>query len=235
MDREELENQKAESIAMKTAKETAKKQAKKQTRKMIMHVVKAVVIPMLLKLVWVFAIIMGICMLFSAFNLVVNSEEEEEEEEYDSVVEAIDITAEEWMATEEQISSYITNYNTAHEDLRTVMLTKTSDIIKWQTDYGYSAMFFVTVAFEEYTPTTEDIVEGEEVTEGEIATDEAEQYFSDFLSNMSGQASTWKDSDGNKLTTIKEIAEVYVGDETYEEWANNIQNKMKENSESDTN
>lgn len=228
MDREELENQKTENTAMKVAKEEAKKRAKKQTQKMIMHVVKAVVIPILLKLVWVFVIVLGICVIFSAFNLVVNSEDEEEEE-YFPVVEEIDITAEEWMATEEEITTFITNYSTEYEDLRKVMLDKKSDIYTWQNTYGYSAKFFVAVAFEEYPEEEENSAEGnapEQAVPEENTTAEEEEYFTEFLSKMNQQASTWKDSNGNKLTTINEIAEIYVGDETYEEWANNIQNNM---------
>ena len=49
--------------------------------------------------------------------------------------------------------------------------------------------------------------------------------FDNFLDEMKEKAEKWKDEG---YTTLEQIAEDYVGDDTAKEWANNIENKMQE-------
>jgi len=110
----------------------------------------------------------------------------------------------------EQIQDFINNYVISNQEsvdsaLKTKMLEKVNEIYKWQEDYGYSALLLITIAIED----------------GVTA-----ENFETFLNTMNQKAATWKN---NGYKTTKEIAKDYVGDDTAQEWANNIESQMQLN------
>lgn len=127
-------------------------------------------------------------------------------EEYNSTISngegGIDLTNSEWSLTKAEIQKFIENYNSSNSTLKNNMSNNIDKIIKWQNDYGYSSAFLITIAFEDNR------------------TD-----FDTFLDEINQKAEEWKKKE---YKTTKEIAKDYVGDDTSNEWANNIENKMQE-------
>lgn len=209
MTKEERQDAKHEQEALKSAKEIAKKKSKNKVQKIVWHAVKVAVIPMLILLLKIMAIIIAISLVVSLFTAVIDGEDgtTSTDEEYNSSVSVsgIDITSESWQVSNEEIQNYINNYESDNTALKQEMISKSQDILAWQNTYGYSALFLITVAFEE-----------------NISADN----FDDYLNEMEKRAIEWNEK-GYKTT--HEIAEDYVGDDTANEWANNIENKMQQN------
>lgn len=210
MTREELQDERQEQEALKSAKEIAKKKSKDKVQKIILQAVKTAVIPMLLALVKVLAVVILVCAVASLFSSILNGGGEDTtstDEEYSSAVtEQVDIKN--TQLSNDEITMFILDYNNTNSSLKTTMIDNLEYIIQWQNNYGYSAQLFITIAFEE------------------------NESFATFLPKMHSYGSIWKT---NGYTTIQEIAESYVGDETATLWANNIELKMQENIGSDTN
>ena len=178
-------------------------------RKVIMNAIKAAVIPMVILLAKILAVVILVTVLISAFvNLLDGNSSGDSisnNEEYNSTISnggGIDLTNTEWNFTKDEIQKFIENYNSSNSALKNDMINNIDKIIKWQNDYGYSSAFLITIAFEENR-----------------------NDFETFLDEMQQKAETWKN---NEYKTTKEIAKDYVGDDTANEWANNIENKMQE-------
>lgn len=178
-------------------------------RKVIINAIKAAVIPMVILLAKILAVVILVTVLISAFvNLLDGNSSGDSisnNEEYNSTISnggGIDLTNTEWNFTKDEIQKFIENYNSSNSVLKNDMINNIDKIIKWQNDYGYSSAFLVTIAFEENR-----------------------NDFEAFLDEMKQKAETWKN---NEYKTTKEIAKDYVGDDTSDEWANNIENKMQE-------
>ena len=174
-------------------------------RKVIMNAIKAAVIPMVILL----AVVILVTVLISAFvNLLDGNSSGDSisnNEEYNSTISnggGIDLTNTEWNFTKDEIQKFIENYNSSNSALKNDMINNIDKIIKWQNDYGYSSAFLITIAFEENR-----------------------NDFETFLDEVNEKAGEWKK---NQYKTTKEIAKDYVGDDTANEWANNIENKMQE-------
>lgn len=199
-----------------------KKLKKKENpiRKIIMRAVKAAVIPMLLMLAKILAVTLLIAAIVSLFTITIgegdgNSETTSTDEEYSSSSSTgsieLDTTANYYnVENTEQIQDFINNYVISNQEsvdsaLKAKMLEKVNEIYKWQEDYGYSALLLITIAIED----------------GETA-----ENFETFLNTMNQKAATWKN---NGYKTTKEIAKDYVGDDTAQEWANNIESQMQLN------
>lgn len=177
-------------------------------RKVIMNAIKAAVIPMVILLAKILAVVILVTVLISAFvNLLDGNSSGDSisnNEEYNSTISnggGIDLTNTEWNFTKDEIQKFIENYNSSNSALKNDMINNIDKIIKWQNDYGYSSAFLITIAFEENR-----------------------NDFEGFLDEMKQKAENWKN---NGYTTTKEIAKDYVGDDTSDEWANNIENKMQ--------
>lgn len=110
--------------------------------------------------------------------------------------------------TKYTLFEFIKNYDTTNEEMKNELTreARMQELEEWQANYGYISELLVTIIFEENIT-----VENLDV----------------FLGDLNKRASIWK-SEG--YTSIKQIAEDYVNDETASEWANNIQNKLKKNS-----
>lgn len=178
-------------------------------RKVVVNAIKAAVIPMVILLAKIFAIVILTTVIISAFvNLLDGNSSGDSisnNEEYNSTISnggGIDLTNTEWNFTKAEIQKFIENYNSSNSTLKNDMINNIDKIIKWQNDYGYSSAFLITIAFEENR-----------------------NDFENFLDEMKQKAETWKN---NEYKTTKEIAKDYVGDDTSNEWANNIENKMQE-------
>lgn len=178
-------------------------------RKVIMNAIKAAVIPMVILLAKILAVVILVTVLISAFvNLLDGNSSGDSisnNEEYNSTISnggGIDLTNTEWNFTKDEIQKFIENYNSSNSALKNDMINNIDKIIKWQNDYGYSSAFLITIAFEDNR------------------TD-----FENFLDEVNEKAGEWKK---NQYKTTKEIAKDYVGDDTANEWANNIENKMQE-------
>lgn len=205
MTKDELEDQKLENEAMKTAKEKAKRESKKQIQKIIWHAVKAAVIPFMILFAKIMAVVLLVCVVVSLFQSVLNFNNDDSstttDQEYTSSSSEqtgeIDITDEDWQLTRSQIEQFIENYETGNEELRTELLeNRIEQIYNWQEETGYSAGLIIAIALEENKTN-----------------------FEDFLEEMNEKGNIWKEA-GYK--TVKEIAQDYIGDETAEEWANTI-------------
>lgn len=125
----------------------------------------------------------------------------------DLVVNDDDDEAEESvMTTEQEIKEYIKQYETENEALRTELLKdeNIAKILEWQNNYNYTADVLIAMAFEE--------AEGNENFD-----------FNTFLETLNTKGEEWNE---NNYKTVNEIAQNYVGDETTEEWANNIKEKL---------
>ena len=203
MTKDELEDQKLENEAMKTAKEKAKRESKKQIQKIIWHAVKAAVIPFMILFAKIMAVVLLVCVVVSLFQSVLNFNNDDSstttDQEYTSSSSEqtgeIDITDEDWQLTRSQIEQFIENYETGNEELRTELLeNRIEQIYNWQEETGYSAGLIIAIALEENKTN-----------------------FDDFLEEMNEKGNIWKEA-GYK--TVKEIAQDYIGDETAEEWAN---------------
>lgn len=169
----------------------------------------------------IIAVIAAIVILFvllcaaALYILDLKSDDTSTDEKYNSVatMESTDITNEASQLLQEEIQSFISNYNSDNETLKTEMLNKIDVILQWQEQHGYSAAFLITVAFEE--------------------DERVENFnFDTFFDDINIQAGTWKEM---KLKTIKEIAEVWILDDTANEWANNIENNMPQDIDSSAN
>lgn len=178
-------------------------------RKVIINAIKAAVIPMVILLAKILAVVILVTVLISAFvNLLDGNSSGDSisnNEEYNSTISnggGIDLTNTEWNFTKDEIQKFIENYNSSNSVLKNDMINNIDKIIKWQNDYGYSSAFLITIAFEENR-----------------------NDFEAFLDEIKQKAENWKN---NGYTTTKEIAKDYVGDDTSDEWANNIENKMQE-------
>lgn len=206
MTKEELEDQKLENEAMKTAKEKAKREGKKQIQKIIWHAVKAAVIPFIILFAKIMAAVLLVCVVVTLFQSVLNFDDNDNssttiDQEYTSSASeqtgGIEVTAEDWQLTRNQIEEFIRNYETGNEELRTELLeNRIEQIYNWQEETGYSAGLIIAIALEENKTN-----------------------FDDFLEEMNEKGNIWKEA-GYK--TVKEIAQDYIGDETAEEWANTI-------------
>lgn len=206
MTKEELEDQKLENEAMKTAKEKAKKESKKQIQKIIWHAVKAAVIPFIILFAKIMAAVLLVCVVVTLFQSILNFDDSDNsstttDQEYTSSASEqtgeIDVTAENWQLTRSQIEQFIRSYETGNEELRTELLeNRIEQIYNWQEETGYSAGLIIAIALEENKTN-----------------------FDDFLEEMNEKGNIWKEA-GYK--TVKEIAQDYIGDETAEEWANTI-------------
>ena len=203
MTKDELEDQKLENEAMKTAKEKAKRESKKQIQKIIWHAVKAAVIPFMILFAKIMAVVLLVCVVVSLFQSVLNFNNDDSstttDQEYTSSSSEqtgeIDITDEDWQLTRSQIEQFIENYETGNEELRTELLeNRIEQIYNWQEETGYSAGLIIAIALEENKTN-----------------------FDDFLEEMNEKGNIWKEA-GYK--TVKEIAQDYIGDETAEAWAN---------------
>ena len=119
----------------------------------------------------------------------------------------IEVTAEDWQLTRSQIEQFIRGYETGNEELRTELLeNRIEQIYNWQEETGYSAGLIIAIALEENKTN-----------------------FDDFLEEMNEKGNIWKEAG---YTTVKEIAQDYIGDETAEEWANTkIEPGMQETGE----
>lgn len=177
-------------------------------RKVIINAIKAAVIPMVILLAKILAVVILVTVLISAFvNLLDGNSSGDSisnNEEYNSTISnggGIDLTNTEWNFTKDEIQKFIENYNSSNSVLKNDMINNIDKIIKWQNDYGYSSAFLITIAFEENR-----------------------NDFEAFLDEIKQKAENWKN---NGYTTTKEIAKDYVGDDTSDEWANNIENKMQ--------
>lgn len=202
MTREEVENQKMESDAQRAAEAEAKKQAKKQIMKVIWNKVKIVVIPMLLMLAKVFAVVLSVCFVVTFMTISIG---ENDDGEYNATAGTINITNLNLQLSSEQIESFIINYDTTDTILKQEMLIWVEDIENWQNNYGYTAMLLITMAFEEGVNPLK---------------------LQEFINEMNIKGQIWSTAGYN---TVQEIAQDYVGDETTEEWANNIENRMQQN------
>lgn len=178
-------------------------------RKVIMNAIKAAIIPMVILLAKILAVVILVTVLISAFvNLLDGNSSGDSisnNEEYNSTISnggGIDLTNTEWNFTKDEIQKFIENYNSSNSALKNDMINNIDKIIKWQNDYGYSSAFLITIAFEENR-----------------------NDFETFLDEVNEKAGEWKK---NQYKTTKEIAKDYVGDDTANEWANNIENKMQE-------
>lgn len=178
-------------------------------RKVIMNAIKAAVIPMVILLAKILAVVILVTVLISAFvNLLDGNSSGDSisnNEEYNSTISnggGIDLTNTEWNFTKDEIQKFIENYNSSNSALKNDMINNIDKIIKWQNDYGYSSAFLITIAFEENR-----------------------NDFETFLDEVNEKVGEWKK---NQYKTTKEIAKDYVGDDTANEWANNIENKMQE-------
>lgn len=206
MTKDELEDQKLENEAMKTAKEKAKKESKKQIQKIIWHAVKAAVIPFIILFAKIMAVVLLVCVVVTLFQSILNFDDNDNsstttDQEYTSSASEqtgeIDVTAENWQLTRSQIEQFIRSYETGNEELRTELLeNRIEQIYNWQEETGYSAGLIIAIALEENKTN-----------------------FDDFLEEMNEKGNIWKEA-GYK--TVKEIAQDYIGDETAEEWANTI-------------
>ena len=204
-----MHDERIENEAMKSAKETLKKKTKNKVTKIIWNAVKAVVIPMLIFALKAMAVVIFIIIAISLFNNILDgiSDSANTDEEYNSYIEdsilgGADITAEQWLFTETQVEDFIINYDSDNILLKSQMLNNIRRIQEWQADYGYSAGLLISMAFEE------------NVSDFDL-----------FLEDMNDMAQIWQD---NEYTTINQIAQDYVGDETASEWANNITNQMSQ-------
>ena len=188
--------------ATQTVKEEMKKNAKKQERKITWTVIKSVVISMLLFLLKLLASILAIMLIVSLINNIIEFfKGGGKENDYSPSVALVDITGEELVSiTETQIIEFINNYETDNEALREQMLNNVDKIKKWQEDYGYSSTLLIAIAFE----------------------DDVES-FDSFLEEMQENGQRWKDKG---YSSIYDIADDYINDDTAEEWANNINNKI---------
>lgn len=208
MTREELQDERAENEALRSAKEIAKRKSKNKMQKIIWHAVKAAVIPMLILMVKIMAVAILVCAVISMFQNILDGEDGETStnEEFESTVSAqiggMDITDSTWQFSAAQIEDFINNYDSISTSLKQEMLNHVEDIYNWQNNYGYSAGILIAIA-------AEDGITAEE--------------FDDFLNEMDANGQKWKES-GYK--NVQEIAQDYVGDETANEWANNISNQM---------
>lgn len=178
-------------------------------RKVIINAIKAAVIPMVILLAKILAVVILVTVLISAFVNLIDGNSSgnsiSNNEEYNSTISnggGIDLTNTEWNFTKAEIQKFIENYNSSNSTLKNDMINNIDKIIKWQNDYGYSSAFLITIAFEDNR------------------TD-----FENFLDEVNEKAGEWKK---NQYKTTKEIAKDYVGDDTANEWANNIENKMQE-------
>ncbi|MBQ3601262.1 MAG: hypothetical protein II992_08710, partial [Lachnospiraceae bacterium] len=209
----EAQEKSALAEAMGAAKRKSKDMAKKMMKKVALAFAKAA-IPMFLALLKVLAVVIVVAIITSLIGSVLDwfsggESNTNTDETYNSVVSTeasgMDITSETIRLSEDEIKSYIENYDSTNITLKNEMLGKIEEIYKWQEDYGYSAMFLITIAFE-------DNINAEAID--------------DFITEMSTKAATWN-INGYKAT--KEIAKEYVADDTYADWANNIENKIQEN------
>lgn len=179
-------------------------------RKVIVNAIKAAVVPMVILLAKVLAVVILVTVLISAFVNILDGSSSgnsiSNNEEYNSTISngegGIDLTNSEWSLTKAEIQKFIENYNSSNSELKNNMINNIDKIVKWQNDYGYSSAFLITIAFEDNR------------------TD-----FETFLDEIKPKAEEWKKKE---YKTTKEIATDYVGDDTSNEWANNIENKMQE-------
>lgn len=197
-----------EEEAIKSGLEKLNREQKKN--KQIKKVVVAVQVAVQ-TIVHVFTIawpIILVLVIIGGFNLIVNDDKtaSEEESKMTSTVQGgnTDITTEDWKCTEQEIIDFINNYVSDNDELKDELLNRVPEIIQWQDDYGYGATLLITIAFEE----------------GKNAED-----VDNFLSEMNEKAQKWNEK-GDK--TVQDIAKDYVGDESAQEWANNIENNMQE-------
>lgn len=206
METHDREMERQENEAIKSAKEIIKKKTKNKIQKVVWNAVKVAVIPMLILMIKIIAISVLICAVVSMFSSILDGDGTTTNKDLESSsstrIGGVEINSENWKFTKSQIEDFINSYDTTNNELKQKLLEKIDDIYNWQEDYGYSAGVLITIAFEE----------------NRIDID-------DFLNEMKQKGQEWQ-KEG--YTTISEIAEDYVGDETSSEWANNIENKLKE-------
>ena len=211
----ETDSDKSTKLGIENGKRALKKQQKKNKRNQTIKAFwKAIPIKARLILIGTSIGMVAFILLCSAAWYIIEeiggSTDTNTDEIYNSVVSTesigMDITSQTMQISEEEIKSYIENYDSTNMPLRNAMLGKIKEIHKWQEDYGYSALFLITVAFEDGK-----VAAGVDV----------------YITDMNTKAANWKEK-GYK--TIKEIAKEYVIDDTYAEWANNIETKIHSNS-----
>lgn len=181
------------------AKKAAKEQVNKELKKQTKKMIKFVIKAIGAKVIAV----AGIVIIASSSLLILvacmNYVLDDDDEDTENVI--TDNTS------EQQIIAFITNYETDNETLRSEMLKDKNieKIMKWQEETGYTAELLVAMAFEE-------------------ADGNKEFDFNAFLEEIKQKSAKWKE---NGYQTVDEIAKDYVGDETTEEWSNNIKDKIK--------
>ncbi len=212
MDYEPMKNSDLDSETNKELNMFKKKVEKQNNpiQKIILNAIKTVVITIVAKMLPILLIGSVVTILIVGFQNILDGNDvgTSTDETFNSSVSdstgGTDTTSETWHFSRTEIKDFIENYNSTDNALKQKMLDRIEDIYNWQSDYGYSAGLLITIAFEEG-----------------IGADE----FDDFLDEMNEKAKKWKDEG---YTTVEQIAEDYVGDDTAKEWANNIENKMQE-------
>ena len=130
--------------------------------------------------------------------------------------EQIDLTADEWKLTETEIEAFIKSSNKSNDFLMQALLNRKSEIASWQNQYGYSAAFLISVAYQE--------LENEPVDVNNITS--ILNKVDDFLLKMDVNGRLWN---YREHKVFKIIAEEYVGEQRANEWANDIINRMTTN------
>ena len=210
-DMDEIDSETRNELAFQKKKlEDKIKKQENPVQKVVMNAIKTVVVTMLVKILPILLGSITLIVLFAGFQSILDDDgktktnPDEELESTLSQTGGLDITSDTWQLSKSELEDYINNYDTTNEDLREEMPNRIDEIYDWQNNYEYSGAVLITIAFEEDIPADD---------------------FDNFLNEMSTNAQKWKDEG---YTTIPQIAEDYVGDDTAEEWANNIENNIKD-------
>ena len=177
-------------------------------QKIVVNAIKTAVIPMVIILAKILAVTILVSIVISALFNILDDDSGSgsiNQNNYtpsgSSESGGTNITTPELIFSKSEIEDFINGYDSSNTELKNKMKNYIDEIYKWQADYGYSSALLVTIAFEENR-----------------------NDFEAFLDEMKQKAENWKN---NGYTTTKEIAKDYVGDDTSDEWANNIENKMQ--------
>lgn len=183
---DEKRAQEAEKSGMEKILQSPKKMAMKIVKIIIALIVKFLTIILIKLLPFIILFIV----ISSLFGWLIDDDDSSSSTYVASAAGTVNSTTNttETSLSEEQTTSFIDNIETDNEDLKTELKDKSSEIQKWQEDYGYDASVLIALAFNE----------AEGVSDFNL---------DDFMAEMNEIAENWK-KEG--LTTIEEIIEQYV-------------------------
>lgn len=205
---EEMDNNlmdKSAQMGIENGKRALKK-AQKKAQKTLKALWKAIPLKIRLIIIAVIAAIVGIILLCAMAWYVIEdlSIRTSTDEQYNAVASGDYNTFIQIQATTEEIEQFLQECGSDNTGLKDELLKaeRITQIEQWQTNTKYNAILLIAIIFEEQVP---------------------EDNLDAFIAEINTKGQKWKNAG---YTTVQQIAEDYVGDDTATEWANSVIARM---------